>query len=282
MQKDSPFDWVKEVKGNNAPLFFMLGPCAMEDELSTLKAAEFLGKLSEKLKFNLIFKGSFDKANRTSISGFRGVEMSEGLKILAKVRQEFGLPVMTDVHETAQVAEVAEVVDILQIPAFLCRQTDLLCAAGKTGKPVHVKKGQFEAPEGMKNVVGKIESVGNKNVWLCERGYTFGYRDVIVDYRGFPIMKQLGKPIVFDATHSVQRPGGLGSSSGGDRTSMAHLAAAAVSQGIAGLFIMVHPNPDKAFCCGPVSVSFAQIEELVTYLINLDDWIKSNPKPKVC
>jgi 2-dehydro-3-deoxyphosphooctonate aldolase (KDO 8-P synthase) len=274
MAQQQQFPWIHAVTNDN-PIFFILGPCVIENELDTLKSAEFLKKLSEKLRFNLIFKGSFDKANRTSIKGFRGVSFDEGLNLLAKIRHQFNVPVITDVHETTQVAAVADAVDILQIPAFLCRQTDLLIAAGKTGKPVHVKKGQFETPESMQHVIEKVASTGNDDVWLCERGYTFGYQNLVVDFRNFPIMKQLGKPVLFDVTHSVQRPGGLGGASGGDRSFVTHLSAAAVTQGIAGLFIMVHPKPEVAKCCGPVSINFEQLEPLLDYLIELDSWVKS-------
>jgi 2-dehydro-3-deoxyphosphooctonate aldolase (KDO 8-P synthase) len=275
MAYNSHYDWIKSVAGNNDQMFFILGPCVIENESDTLKAAEFLKKLSEKLKFKLIFKGSFDKANRTSLHGFRGVSMDDGLKLLARIREEFKVPVITDVHETVQVPEVAAVVDILQIPAFLCRQTDLLVAAGKTGKPVHVKKGQFETPESMRNVIEKIEAVGNKNVWLCERGYSFGYQNLVVDYRNFPIMKTLGKPVVFDVTHSVQRPGGLGNASSGDRMFIPALSLSAITQGIAGLFLMVHHEPEKARCCGPVSVRFDRLEKLLQQMLELDTWVKS-------
>jgi 2-dehydro-3-deoxyphosphooctonate aldolase (KDO 8-P synthase) len=275
------FDWVREVSGNKEPLFLILGPCVIENETDTLRAAEYLKKISEKLKFKLIFKGSFDKANRTAMSGFRGVSMDEGLKLLARIRQEFQVPVLTDVHETIQVAPVADAVDILQIPAFLSRQTDLLFESGKTGKPVHVKKAQFETPESMNNVIGKIESAGNKNVWLCERGYSFGYQNLVVDYRNFPIMKKFGKPVVFDVTHSVQRPGGLGSASGGDAVFISNLAASAIAQGIAGLYLMVHHAPETAKCCGPVSVNWSKLESLLSYLLELDAWVKSRSMPEL-
>lgn len=274
-------NWIKAVQGNAQPLFFILGPCALEDELKTLKTAEFLKKLSEKLKFKLIFKGSFDKANRISLQSYRGCGIDEGLRILAKVKQELSLPVITDVHEVGHVDQVADVVDVVQIPAMLCRQTDLLLAAGKTGKPVHAKKGQFFPPEAMGEVVKKIESTGNDNVWLCERGYTFGYQNLVVDYRNFPIMKRFGKPVVFDATHAVQRPGGLGNSSAGDRIFVPPLVAAAVVQGIAGVFMEVHENPEVALSDGPNSVRLAHLESLLDHLIELDAWIKSKPIPEI-
>ncbi len=274
------FSWLKEIDGNSSPLFFILGPCAMESEQHTLMIAEHLKKLSEKLHFNLIFKSSFDKANRTSLGNYRGVGIEKGLQILEKVRREFHVPVITDVHETSQMASIAEVADILQIPAFLCRQTDLLVAAGKTGKIIHVKKGQFVAPEVMPSIFEKIESTGNQNIWCCERGYTMGYGNLIVDFRNFPIMKSFGKPVVFDATHSVQRPSGLGCSSGGDRAFVPPLATAAVSLGIAGVFLEVHEQPEKALCDGPNSIRLSQVENLLQYLIDLDAWVKARPIPQ--
>ncbi|MFC1894329.1 3-deoxy-8-phosphooctulonate synthase [Candidatus Dependentiae bacterium] len=274
-------NFFKKIKGNLDSLFFILGPCVIENEKHTLKAAEFLKKLSEKLKFKFIFKSAFDKANRTSLNNFRGIGIENGLKILEKVKLEFDLPVITDVHECWQVDLADQVVDILQVPAFLCRQTDLLLAVGKTNKILNVKKGQFVTAESMSNVVQKIQSTGNENIWLCERGYTFGYNNLVVDYRNFPIMKRIGKPLVFDATHSIQRPSGQGCSSGGDRWLAPPLAVSAVAQGIAGIFMEVHDNPEKAFCDGPNSIRFSQLEDLLKYLIELDDWVKSRKSPEV-
>ncbi|MFA5074941.1 MAG: 3-deoxy-8-phosphooctulonate synthase [Candidatus Babeliales bacterium] len=272
---------LKNIKDNKNPIFFIMGPCCIESEEHALKMAEFLKKISEKLKFNLIFKSSFDKANRISISGKRGVGFEQGLKIFEKIRKNFELPIVTDVHETWQVESIAQVADVLQIPAFLCRQTDLLIAAGKTGKIIHVKKGQFLAPENMKSAIEKIESTRNQNIWLCERGYTFGYNNLVVDYRNFPIMENFGYPIVFDATHSVQRPGGQGCSTGGDRKFVPNLAAAAIVQGIAGLFLEVHDNPEQAFSDGPNSIRLCQLEILLKYLIELDSWIKNRIMPEM-
>ena len=269
------YSWLYEVS-NQTPLFFILGPCVLENEKDTLHAAEVLKALSEKYKFKLIFKGSIDKANRTAVSSYRGLSLDVGLKILEKVRNEFDVPVVTDVHETNQVAEVASVVDVLQIPAFLCRQTDLICECAKTGLPVHVKKGQFEAPESMEHVIGKVEAMGNKHTWLCERGTSFGYHNQVVDMRNFSIMKDLGSPVIFDVTHSLQRPGGLGGMSGGDVSLIPALAAAAISQQIAGLFLMVHPQPEKAKCCGPVSISLSKVERMIAYYVQLDAWVKGH------
>lgn len=274
-------DNLKNITSNSSPLFFILGPCVIESEEHSLRAAEFLKNLSEKLKFNFIFKSSFDKANRTSLSGYRGIGFDTGLKILEKVRVTFDVPVITDVHETIQVNDVASVVDVLQIPAYLCRQTDLLIAAGKTGKFVNVKKGQFLAPENMGTVLDKVASLGNEKVWACERGYSFGYNNYIVDYRNFDIMKRFGKPIVFDATHSVQMPSSQGCSSGGERRFVMPLAASAVAQGIAGVFMEVHDQPEKALCDGPNSVRFSQLEELIKYLMDLDSWVKSRKRPEI-
>jgi len=269
------------MRGNDKPLFFILGMCAMEGEAIALRHAEFLKKLSEKLGFKLIFKAAFDKANRISVTSGRGIGLDASLKIFEKIRREYELPVITDVHETFQVASVAEVVDVIQIPAMLCRQTDLLVAAGKTGKPVNLKKGQFLAPENMGVLAQKVISTGNEHVWLCERGTTFGYQNLIVDYRGFAIMKQSGYPIIFDATHSVQRPGGLGTASGGDRQFVSALAISAVAQGLAGIFMEVHEEPEKAVSDGPNSVRLADLENLLAYLIDLDAWTKSRSMPLV-
>jgi len=278
MSKNNFFE---KIKDNNSPIFFILGPCVIESELQTLKTAEFLKNLSAKLKFNFIFKSSFDKANRTSIKGFRGVGFDAGLKILQKAKDEFNIPIITDIHESHQAQIVSEHVDILQIPAFLCRQTDLLIAAGKTGKPINVKKGQFVAPEVMKTAIEKIESTNNKSIWLCERGYAFGYGNLIVDYRNFPIMKDFDKPVIFDATHSVQRPSSNNFSTGGDRKFIPNLAAAAISQKIAGIFMEVHENPEQAFSDGPNSIRLSQLEDFLRYLIDLDQWVKRKDFPEL-
>ncbi len=278
---ENKINLLKKINSNSDPIFFILGPCAIENEQHTLRIAEHLKNLSKKLKFSLIFKSSFDKANRTGIKGFRGVGFKDGLKILNKVRSELDVPIITDVHESYQVDEVARVADVIQIPAFLSRQTDLLLAAGKTKKIVHLKKGQFVSAQNIRGSVEKIESTGNKNIWICERGYTFGYNNLIVDYRNFKIMKKFGKPIVFDATHSVQMPGAQGCSSGGDRAFALPLAAAAVVQGIAGVFLEVHDKPEKALCDGPNSIRLSQVEDMIKYLIELDSWIKSRKIPPI-
>lgn len=274
------FSWLEKAS-NSEPLFFILGPCVIESELHTLKMAEFLKKLSIKLNFKFVFKSSYDKANRTSLKNFRGSGIDDGLRILGKVRSELDIPIITDIHESWQVEQAAEVADVLQIPAFLCRQTDLLVAAGETSKVIHVKKGQFITPESMEHVIRKIESAGNKNIWICERGYMFGYNNLVVDYRNFLTMKALGKPVVFDATHSVQRPGGMGGASGGDRIFVPSLAASAVVQGISGLFMEVHDNPEVALSDGPNMIRTSDLERFLVYLIELDTWAKKNPVPVV-
>lgn len=273
--------WIYEIKDNKAPLFFILGTCAVENEKTTMKTAQVLKDLSEKLKFKFIFKAAIDKANRISLSSFRGCGFDEGLRILQKVRYEFQVPVITDIHEAHQAAAVANVVDVIQIPAMLCRQTDLLLAAGATGKPVHIKKGQFLAPENMGELVKKIASTGNEHIWLCERGYSFGYQNLVVDYRNFAIMKRFAKPVVFDVTHAVQRPGGLGNASAGDRVFVPPLVAAGVVQGIAGVFMEVHEEPEKALSDGPNSVRLVHLNSLLSYIIELDSWAKRRPIPEI-
>jgi 2-dehydro-3-deoxyphosphooctonate aldolase (KDO 8-P synthase) len=234
------------ILGNDLPLVFIVGPNTLESRAHALEMSAALAEIAGKLGIGLIYKTSFDKANRSSLAGARGIGLNEGLPILAEVRERTGLPVLTDVHEKEQCAPVAEVVDILQTPAFLCRQTDLLLAAGATGKPVNVKKGQFLAPWDMKHVAAKIASTGNQQILLCERGASFGYNTLVTDFRALPIMAQTGYPVVFDATHSVAQPGGLGDRSGGEREFAPVLARAAVAVGVAAIFIETHPNPDRA------------------------------------
>ncbi|MCW2284586.1 2-dehydro-3-deoxyphosphooctonate aldolase (KDO 8-P synthase) [Rhodoblastus acidophilus] len=257
--------------GNDLPLALIAGPCAMESRDHALFMAESLQKIAERLNIGLVFKSSFDKANRTSAKGRRGIGLDEALKVFAEVKATFGLPVVTDIHEKEQCAPVAEVVDLLQIPAFLCRQTDLLLAAAATGKPVNVKKGQFLAPWDMKNVAAKITEAGNSNVLVTERGASFGYNTLVTDFRGLPIMaQQIGAPVIFDATHSVQQPGGQGTSSGGQREFVPVLARAAVAVGVAGLFIETHDRPDEAFSDGPNMVPLSEMPALLERLIAFD------------
>ncbi|MBB4196452.1 3-deoxy-8-phosphooctulonate synthase [Rhodoblastus sphagnicola] len=257
--------------GNDLPFALIAGPCALESRDHALFMAEKLSAIAERLKLGLVFKSSFDKANRTSASGRRGIGLDAALKVFVEIKQTFGLPVVTDVHEKEQCAAVAEVADLLQIPAFLCRQTDLLLAAAATGKPVNVKKGQFLAPWDMKNVAAKITDAGNANVLVTERGVSFGYNTLVTDFRGLPIMaQQIGAPVIFDATHSVQQPGGQGSSSGGQREFVPVLARAAVAVGVAGLFIETHDRPDEAFSDGPNMIPLHELEPLLAKLQAFD------------
>ncbi len=249
--------------GLDAPLFLMAGPCVIESEEGCLEIAERLVQISERTRTPMIFKASFDKANRSSISSYRGPGLAKGMEILAKVRTASGLPVMTDVHEPAQAAEVAKTVDCLQVPAFLCRQTDLLCACAETGRPISVKKGQFLSPTEMGNVVEKIRACKNDKVILTERGTFFGYNRLVNDMTGIAVMQQFGCPVVFDATHSTQQPGGLGAASGGRREMAPLLARAAVAAGANGLFLEVHPEPDKALSDAASILPLDWLEELV-------------------
>ncbi len=251
------------VVGLDAPLFLMAGPCVIESEDLCLQIAERLVEVSQSTRVGIIFKASFDKANRSSISGFRGPGLAQGMKILAKVRTRTGLPVMTDIHEPAQAVEAAETVDCLQVPAFLCRQTDLLCACAETGRPISVKKGQFLSPAEMGNVVDKIRACKNDKVILTERGTFFGYNRLVNDMTGIAVMQQFGCPVVFDATHSTQQPGGLGAASGGRREMAPLLARAAVAAGANGLFLEVHPEPDKALSDAASMLPLDWLEDLV-------------------
>ena len=252
------------------PIAVFAGPCQMESRAHALEMAMALKEIAARLGLGLVYKTSFDKANRTSLSGKRGVGLSAALDVFAEIRSSLGLPVVTDVHEIGQCAALAEVVDVLQIPAFLCRQTDLLIAAAKTGRVVKVKKGQFLAPWDMANVVAKITGSGNPNVLVTERGASFGYNTLVVDMRSLPIMAATGAPVIFDATHSVQQPGGQGTSSGGDRRFVPVLARAAVAVGVAGLFIETHQDPDNAPSDGPNMVPLKQFEGLMRDLMELD------------
>lgn len=245
------------------------GPCAMESEEICMQTATEIKRITDKLGIPYVYKTSFDKANRTSISSYRGLGMEKGLRILQKVKDEVGVKVTTDIHESWQAEPVAKVVDILQIPAFLCRQTDLLVAAAKTGKTVNVKKAQFLAPWDMKNVVGKLEDSGCKDIMVCERGTTFGYNNFVVDMTSLVEMKSFGYPVVFDATHSVQKPGGKGTSSDGNREFVEYLAKAAIAVGVDALFMEVHPDPDNAKCDGPNMVKLSDLEGLLTKLVDI-------------
>jgi 2-dehydro-3-deoxyphosphooctonate aldolase (KDO 8-P synthase) len=263
--------------GNAERLSIIAGPCALESRQHALEMAHALKEIAARLEVGLIYKTSFDKANRTSVGSERGIGLGQALPIFAEVREVTGLPVLTDVHEIDQCAQAAEVIDILQIPAFLSRQTDLIVAAARTGKVVNIKKGQFLAPGDMKNVIAKALSAGNPNVMATERGVSFGYNTLVSDMRGLPIMAEIGCPIVFDATHSVQQPGGAGDRSGGERRFVPVLARAAVSIGVAAVFIETHENPDSAPSDGPNMVPLKEFEALVRDLLEFDTLAKRRP-----
>ncbi len=263
--------------GNDKPLAIIAGPCVMESRQHALDISGALAEMAKKHGCGLIYKTSYDKANRTSGDSTRGVGLDEALPVFADIKKETGLPVLTDVHEPDHCARVADAVDVLQIPAFLCRQTDLLTAAGKTKKPINVKKGQFLAPWDMENVVAKIEATGNKNVMVCERGACFGYNTLVSDMRALPILAKTGCPVVFDATHSVQQPGGEGSSSGGQREFAPVLARAAVAVGVAAVFMETHQDPDKAPSDGANMIALDQLPEIVETLLELDRLAKAKP-----
>ena len=267
------------VSDNAHPLFFILGPCALESESHAMMMAEQLSILSSKLSFNFIFKASYDKANRQSINGYRSMGMDAGLKVLERIKREFNVPIVTDIHESWQAEPVSAVADVLQIPAFLCRQTDLLSAAGKTERVVFIKKGQFATAYQMKDAIKKVQTAGGHSVWLGERGFSFGYNNLVVDYRNFPIMKSFNVPVLLDATHAVQRPGAEGASSGCDRHFVASLTAAAIVQGIAGLFLEVHDHPEKALSDGPNSIRLSDLYDFLSYSIELDAFAKTRPVP---
>ena len=259
---------------NDRPIAVFAGPCQMESRAHALEMASALKEIADRLGLGLVYKSSFDKANRTSLSGKRGIGLEGALPVFAEIREKLGLPVVTDVHEAGQCALLAPFVDVLQIPAFLCRQTDLLIAAAQTGKVVKIKKGQFLAPWDMKNVVAKVTGSGNANVLVTERGVSFGYNTLVVDMRALAIMAEIGAPVIFDATHAVQQPGGQGASSGGDRRFVPVLARAAVAVGIAGLFIETHQDPDRAPSDGPNMVPLKEFEGLMRSLMALDGVVK--------
>lgn len=260
--------------GDQLPFVLIAGPCVVENEKLTLNTAEEIKKITDQLKIPYIFKSSYKKANRTSIKSFAGLELNDAVKILKKVKESFDLPILTDVHTEQEIEIANEIADILQIPAFLCRQTELLIAAGKTGKVVNVKKGQFLAPEDMKHVAEKIETTGNKKILLTERGTTFGYHNLVVDMRGLEIMKSIGYPVVMDATHAVQIPG-QGDVSGGERKFIATLAKAAAAVGIDGLFLEVHPEPDKALSDAASQLPLSSLKQLLTTIQEIDSIVKN-------
>jgi len=265
---------------NTAPIAILAGPCQMESRQHALEMASALKEIATRLGIGVVYKSSYDKANRTSLSGKRGIGLDAALPVFAEIRETLGLPVVTDVHEVAHCALVAPVVDVLQIPAFLCRQTDLLIAAAQTGRVVKIKKGQFLAPWDMKNAVAKVVGSGNPNILLTERGASFGYNTLVTDMRSLPIMAETGAPVIFDATHSVQQPGGQGTSSGGDRRFVPVLARAAVAVGVAGLFIETHEAPDRAPSDGPNMVPLADFESLLRDLMEIDAVVKKQKRAK--
>ena len=263
--------------GGQQPFFLISGPCVVESEKLTLEIAASLKEMTDRLGIPYIFKASYDKANRSSHDSFRGPGIAEGLRILQKVKDEIGVPVLTDIHEDSPMDEVAEVADVLQTPAFLCRQTNFIQNVAKLGRPVNIKKGQFLAPWDMDNVVNKAKAVGNDHIMVCERGYTFGYNNLVSDMRGLATMRETGCPVVFDATHSVQLPGGQGNASGGERQHVPVLARAAVAAGVSGLFMESHPNPAEALSDGPNSWPVQRMEELLKILLDIDRAVKASP-----
>lgn len=271
------FEWKGLRFGPGEPLFLIAGPCVIESEALVMETAEALVKITEGLGMPLIFKSSYDKANRSASASFRGPGMSKGLDILSKVRKTFGLPVISDVHSPDEAEEAGAELDFIQIPAFLCRQTDLLQAAAQTGKPVNIKKGQFMAPWDMKNVVDKMESAGAARILLTERGASFGYNNLVSDMRSIVVMREFGYPVVFDATHSVQLPGGAGTASGGQREFVRPLARAAVAAGCDGLFMEVHPDPDRALSDGPTMVPLADLKPLLEEAVRISQCVKGDP-----
>ena len=270
------FNIGRVVANNNNKIFLIAGPCQIESQEHAEFTAGAIKEICDELDIDLVYKSSFDKANRSSIGTQRGIGIDEGLKILNSIKHEFGIPVLTDIHESYQAQLAADAgIDILQIPAFLCRQTDLLLAAGATGCAVNVKKGQFLAPHDMKNVAAKIASTGNKRIMLCERGYTHGYNNLVVDMRSLPIMASTGYPVIFDATHSVQQPGGMGERSGGDRSMVPFLARAAVATGcLAGVFVETHEDPDNAPSDGPNMIPLHELRDLLQDLVGIDGYVK--------
>ena len=265
-------DLTIEEKG---PLFLIAGPCVIENEDTTFKVAAFLKETSDLLDIPVIFKSSYDKANRTSLDSYRGPGIDRGLEILDRVKRETGLPILSDVHETAEIEKVSQVLDVIQIPAFLCRQTDLLLAASRTGLPVNIKKGQFLSPWAIEQAIGKVRSSGNTNILVTERGTSFGYNNLIVDMRSIVIMKRFGFPVVFDGTHSVQLPGSAGTSSGGQREYVEYLTRAAVAAGANGLFLEIHPQPESALCDGPNALPMDQLRPLLSLLKEIHSLVHS-------
>jgi len=260
--------------GGKAPFVLIAGPCVIEDEQKTMEIAVFLKGLTDRLNIPLIFKASYDKANRSSMDSYRGPGLDKGLRILGNIRRDLSLPLLTDVHRFEEIKPAAEVADILQIPAFLCRQTDFVMEVARSARVINIKKGQFLAPGDVRNIIQKARSVQNENILITERGTCFGYNNLVSDFRAIPVMREMGFPVIFDATHSVQLPGGLGKTSGGQRDMVAYLARAAVAVGIDGLFMEVHPDPDHALCDGPNSLFLDKLDDMLQLLIRIDALVK--------
>lgn len=271
----NPVQIYKNVNCGNGPLLIIAGPCSIESEELVMQVAETMKNITSKLGLPFVFKSSFDKANRTSIKSWRGPGIDKGLKILEKIKKQFDVPILTDIHEIEHAKIAASVCDVLQIPAFLCRQTDLLVAAAETGKVVNVKKGQFLAPWDMKNIVDKLKEAGTNKILLTERGASFGYNTLIVDMTSLPIMRSFGSPVIFDATHSVQQPGGLGSATGGKREMIPHLLRAAVAAGVDGIFMEVHPEPSKGLSDAATMLPLSQVEGILTMAKNLNALVET-------
>jgi 2-dehydro-3-deoxyphosphooctonate aldolase (KDO 8-P synthase) len=261
--------------GGGAPFVLIAGPCVIENEQKTEEIAVYLKELTDRLQVPLIFKASYDKANRTSLQSYRGPGLQEGLRILDKVRKNLSIPILTDVHRFEDIEPVSQVADVLQVPAFLCRQTDFVMEVARFARIINIKKGQFLAPGDVQHIIQKIRAAENENIMMTERGTSFGYNNLVTDYRSIPIMRAMGYPVIFDATHSVQLPGGLGSASGGQREMVAYLARAAVAVGIDGLFMEVHPDPDFALCDGPNSLSLESLDQMLQMLIKMDALVKN-------
>jgi len=264
------------VIGDGAPFVLIAGPCVIEDEETTRETAVFLKNITGQLKIPFIFKASYDKANRTSVSSFRGPGITKGLQILADIKKDLSIHILSDVHRFEEIESAAEVLDVVQVPAFLCRQTDFVIEVARKAKIVNIKKGQFLAPWDVKNILVKVSSTGNENIMITERGATFGYNNLVADYRSLPIMREMGYPVIFDATHSVQLPGGMGTASGGQNDMVPYLSRAAVAVGVDGLFLEVHPNPECAKCDGPNSVRLDLLSDLLHTLMEIDGIIKGN------
>ncbi len=264
--------------GNNADFVLIAGPCVLEDEASAMDTAEYLKKLTTKLKIPFIFKASYDKANRTSINSYRGPGLKEGLAILKRIKEKLDVPLLSDVHRFEEIEQAAQILDVLQVPAFLCRQTDFVMEIAKKAKIINIKKGQFLAPWDVANIITKVRAGGNQKILLTERGTSFGYNNLVFDIRSLPIMRETGYPVIFDATHAVQLPGGAGTASGGERAMVPYMARAAVAAGVDGIFLEVHRNPEKALCDGANSLYLDSLEELLTMLKKIDGLVKSNKK----